>query len=63
LRTRCLGGEYLDLRGGVAGCWRRRLHNEELRSFYASPNIIKVIKPRRMTLAGLVECVVELRNA
>jgi hypothetical protein len=24
----------------VAGC-RRRLHNEELRDFYASPNIIR----------------------
>jgi len=29
----------------VAGGWRR-LHNEELRNFYASPNIIKVIKLR-----------------
>jgi hypothetical protein len=37
----------------VAGSWRR-LHNEELRNLYASPNIIRVIKPRRMTLTGHV---------
>jgi hypothetical protein len=27
---------------------RWRLHNEELHSFYTSPNIIRVIKSRRM---------------
>jgi hypothetical protein len=31
----------------VAGGWRR-LHNEELRNLYALPNIIRVIKSRRM---------------
>jgi hypothetical protein len=31
----------------VAGGWRR-LHNEELRNLYASPDIIRVIKPRRV---------------
>jgi len=31
----------------VAGGWER-LHNEELHNLYASPNIIRVIKPRRM---------------
>jgi hypothetical protein len=29
------------------GHWRR-LHNEELRKFYASPNIIRMIVSRRM---------------
>jgi hypothetical protein len=27
----------------------RKLHNEELRDLYSSPNIIRVIKSRRMT--------------
>jgi hypothetical protein len=31
----------------VAGDWRR-FHNEELRNSYASPNVIRVIKSRRM---------------
>jgi hypothetical protein len=37
----------------VAGDWRR-LHNEELHKFYTSPNIIWVIKLRRMRWAGLI---------
>jgi hypothetical protein len=37
----------------VAGGWRR-LHNEELHNFYASPNIIMVIKSRRIKWAGYV---------
>jgi hypothetical protein len=35
----------------VAGGWRR-LHNEELHNLYASPNIIRVIRPRKMRWAG-----------
>jgi hypothetical protein len=31
----------------VAGDWRR-LHNEELTNLYASPNVIRVIKSRKM---------------
>jgi hypothetical protein len=31
----------------VAGGWRR-LHNEELHNLYASPNIISVMKSRRI---------------
>jgi hypothetical protein len=31
----------------------RRLHNEELSDLYSSPNIIRVIKSRRMRWAGL----------
>jgi hypothetical protein len=34
---------------------RRRLHNEELHSLYRSPNILRVIKSRRLRWAGHVE--------
>jgi len=33
---------------------RRRLHNEELNDLYSSPNIVRVIKSRRMIWAGHV---------
>ena len=37
----------------VTGEWRR-LHNEELNNLYCSPNIVRVIKWRRMRWAGHV---------
>jgi hypothetical protein len=37
----------------VTGGWRK-LHNEELRDFYSSPSIIRIIKSRRMRWAGHV---------
>jgi hypothetical protein len=40
-------------RDEATGDWRR-LHNEELDGLYSSPNIIPVIKSRRMRWAGHV---------
>ena len=37
----------------VTGEWRK-LHNEELNGLYSSPNIVRVIKSRRMKWAGHV---------
>jgi hypothetical protein len=47
---------------GATGEWRR-LHNEELNDLYSSPNIIRVIKSRRMTWAGHVARMGENRGA
>jgi hypothetical protein len=41
-------------RDEVAGEWRK-LHNVELRDLYSSPNIIRIIKSRRIRWAGHVE--------
>jgi len=40
----------------------RRLHNEELNDLYRSPNIVRVIKSRRMRWAGHVACMGEDRG-
>ena len=47
------------------GCewgWRR-LHNEELHNLYSSPNIVRVIKFRRLRWAGHVARMKEGRSA
>jgi hypothetical protein len=43
---------------GVTGEWGQ-LHNEELNDLYSSPNIVRVIKSRRMRWAGHVACLWE----
>jgi hypothetical protein len=48
-------------RDEVAGGWRK-LHNEELHNLYSSPNILRVIKLRRMRWAGQVTRMGETRN-
>jgi hypothetical protein len=40
-------------RDEATGCWRG-LHNEELCNLYFSPNVIRMIKSRRMRWAGHV---------
>jgi len=44
---------YGPKRGEVTWEWRK-LHNEELNDLYCSPNIIRVIKSRRLRWAGHV---------
>ena len=45
----------------VTGEWRK-LHNEELSDLYSLPNIVRVVKSRRMRWAGHVACMGEGRD-
>jgi hypothetical protein len=51
--NRVLRRIYGPKRDEVMGEWRK-LHNTELHNLYSSPNIIRIIKSRRMRLAGHV---------
>jgi hypothetical protein len=48
-------------RDDVTGDWKK-LHNEELHNLHSSPNIIRMIKSRRMRWAGHVARMGETRN-
>ena len=59
--NRVLRGIFGPRRDEVTGEWRR-LYNEELNDLYSSPNIVRVIKSRRMRWAGHVARMVEERG-
>ena len=46
-------GMFVPKRGKVTGEWIK-LHNEEFNDLYCSPNIVRVIKSRRVRWAGHV---------
>jgi hypothetical protein len=54
---RILGTRRDDVTGD-----QKKLHNEELHNLYSSPNIIRIIKSRRMRWAGQVARMGETRN-
>jgi hypothetical protein len=59
--NRVLRRIFLPKRDEVMGGWRK-LPKEELHDLYSSPSIIRIIKSRRMRLAGHVARMEEKRN-
>jgi hypothetical protein len=51
--NRALRRLYGPKRDEVTGGWRK-LHNEELHNLYTSPNVIRIIRLRRIRGAGHV---------
>jgi hypothetical protein len=62
IENRVLRRIFGPKRDHVMGDWRK-LHNEELHNLYSSPNIIRMIKSRRMRWAGHEARMGEKRNA
>jgi hypothetical protein len=59
--SRVLKGIFGSKWDEVTGGWRK-LNNEELRDFYSSPSIIRMIKSRSMRCGGHVARMQEKRN-
>jgi hypothetical protein len=49
--NRMLRRMFRPKKDDVTGGWRKQ-HNEELNNLYSPPSIIRIIKSRRMRLAG-----------
>jgi hypothetical protein len=62
VQNRVLRRIFGQKRDEVTGSWRK-LDNEEFHNLYSSPNIIRMIKSRRMRWAGHVARTGEKRNA
>ena len=60
-KNRVLRRIFGPKRDKVTGEWRQ-LHNEDLNDLYTSPNIIQVIRSRRMRWDGYVACMWENRG-
>jgi len=60
-QNRVLRKIFEPKRDEVTGEWRKS-HNEELNDLYCSPNIVQVIKSRRMRWVGHVVCMGEGRG-
>ena len=61
LENRVLRRIFRLRRNEVTGDWKK-LHNEELNNLYTSPNIVRVVKSRRMRCVGHVARMVEGRG-
>ena len=59
-QNRVLRRVFGPKRDEVTGNWRK-LHNEELMDLYSLPNIVQVVKSRRIRWAGHVARMVEGR--
>jgi hypothetical protein len=59
--NRMLKRIFVLKRDKVTVKWRK-LHNDEFEDLYCSPNIVQVIKSRRVRWAGHVACMREIRG-
>ena len=61
-KNRILRQKIFGPKSDASGEWRR-LHNNELHNLFRSPNIVRVIKSRRLRWAGHVATMAEGRTA